>query len=145
MKLTDIHQTLGTYVAVNATPGTVFRLKEWAAKQPGLELKDDLHVTILYSRRQVVTPGLPSREIHVAKFESFENFDGYLVAKLNAPTILLRHNYYMDFGGTHDFPVFNPHVSLAMIGDKQVQELEPIDFDLVFANEYVEPLDISRN
>ena len=140
MKLQDLQKPEGTYVAVLPTTATLDKLQEWA-KRNDVILNNDLHVTILYSRVTVNTKQ-PAPEIHVARGMGFDNFDGYLVLRLIAPTIELRHNYYRDYGGTHDHPEFNPHMTLFKM-EKEIDfnSLEPIDFDLILFSEYITPLD----
>lgn len=138
MKLQELCQT-GTYVAVRPTPSTLELLQEWA-QQNQLELDDDLHVTLLYSRK-IVSVYLSKDEFFGAplSLSPFGNCD--IVLKLESKSLSKRHDDLIAQGGTHDYPTYTPHLTLmSKAGGSSLKDLSPIQFGLKFSNEYSEPL-----
>lgn len=141
----EVFTPSGLYVAVRPDYKTQLLLNDWADKS-GIILDDNLHITVLYSHAPVKIYSPPSVEFHIAKFSGWDVFghrpgESYLVAKVNAPSIVLRHWYYKELGGTHDYPVFNPHMTICKYNpEEKTFPMFDIDFDMVFTNEYREPL-----
>ena len=137
MKLNELLAT-GTYVGVKPTAATRALVADWARKAGGV-LVDDLHVTVLYSRRVlpiVLEPYLQHRATPT-RLEPLG--DVKLVVKLDCPSLVQRHYTFRHAGHTHDFPTFVPHMTLVKDGDVP-KELPPMDFGLAFESEYTEPL-----
>jgi hypothetical protein len=137
-----MENTTGTYISVKPTPATLALLKEWAVVQ-GITLNDDLHVTLLYSRKEVKTTQLSTEYFATPiKFEQFD--DGYLVIVLDSPTLNRRHEYFMSIGGTHDYETYTPHLSIQKGSKVNINELELPNFGMMFWHEMIEPLDVTR-
>ena len=142
MLLKEIMAT-GTYVAVLPTDSTLALLRAWADEQR-IELDDHLHVTLLYSRKPVHV--VPCTDEFVATGVSFDMFGDALVLKLNCPALDARHQELMDQGGTHDFPTFNPHITIQakskehLRSDRKIKDI-PLPPGLILNREYSEPLD----
>ena len=78
----------------------------------------DLHVTVVYSR----VPFPASDTVSVStrcdargkEFDVFRNHDGSysLVLKLESARLHYFHNACRELGATHDFPDFQPHLTL---------------------------------
>lgn len=130
-------EATGTYVAVLPTPSTVALLRAWADKNK-FALVDDLHVTVLYSRKVVNV--LPSRDEFVATGDRLEVLGGALVLLLNCPSLQARHAELVAQGGTHDFPDYMCHVTLQKDTKLKPSEVEMPVFGMIFGNEYSEPL-----
>ena len=137
MKLHELKSS-GTYVAVVPTPATWALLEAWAAEN-GVQLDQKLHTTLLFSRK-VVGVEL-SKDEHHGMFTGFEVFRDKVVALLDAPSMIARHEQFIAQGGTHDYPDFQPHISL-FDGNMGYGELKPIDFGMILGMEYSEPLDL---
>lgn len=141
----------GTYVGLRVLNPSSKQLYEFCQQngilvnQPTFERR--LHTTVLYSRKPC--PGVvvdPS--IHTATFEDFALFtnskgeDTVLVVKLNAPSVVARHLKLMaEHGGTFDYPVFVPHVTLSQAFYGNINKIPPIDFTIYLGYEYIEELD----
>lgn len=139
MKLNEIASLAGTYVAVVPTPSTLALLEEWS-RVNGVPIAQDLHVTILYSRKCV--NATPSDNEYVATGIGYDIFGDALVLKLESQQLQTRHAQFMEMGGTHDYERYNPHLTLQVKALSNLSELPPIDFGLVFHKEYIEPLDL---
>lgn len=148
----------GVYVSAIFTPETVHNLTQWSVDNLIEKPLDPskYHSTILYSRKTV-----PSAQDIVnsmsTEFEfsasNFSLFDGStpelkcLVVELNAPELKQLHQKLKDAGGTHDFPEYNPHVTLSYNVpsnvDLSIFKLPDFKFKISFYN--VEPLDLNWN
>lgn len=138
MLLKELRGGNGTYVAVLPNLATRMLLQEWALGQ-GLPIVNDLHVTVLYSRNPIiVTPRVFDYQAIATGFEIFD--DGCLVLKLQSEALTNRHNDLIRAGGTHDYPRFNPHVTLVK-GKCEISDLKLPNFALTFGDEYTEELD----
>jgi hypothetical protein len=129
----------GTYVALLPIEPTTTLLKGWADKC-GVILRDDLHLTVLYSRVPVNVTC--QKDEHFATPLAFDIFDGKLVLRLLSRTIEKRHAELRAVGGTHDFTDFNMHITLS--DHPPVSKLPIPNFTLIFGNEYSEPLDLDH-
>ena len=129
----------GTYVAVLPTDSTFALLRAWADEH-SVELDDDLHVTLLYSRKPVHV--VPCLDEFVATGDCFDIFGDALVLKLNCPTLKARHEQLIAQGGTHDYPMYNPHLTIQakFCSGQKIEDL-PLPPGLIFGREYSEPLD----
>ncbi len=138
MRLNEIVKGSGTYVAAIPTPGTLALLEEWS-REHGIPLDPDLHVTLLYTRRIVNV--VPSTSEFVATGIGFDLFGDALVLKLESQQLSARHDQFMAMGGTHDYERYNPHLTLQAKTKMRVTDVPPINFGLIFHQEYSEPLD----
>lgn len=136
----------GTYVAVKPVGGTVGLMAQWLARSglPNLEPIEDLHVTILYSRKPVRVI-CTDEEFHAtpAGWDLFKNDDGSrsLVLLLDSPGLHRRHQKLMALGATYDFPSYKPHLTVSYhFNEETVAEVPPVDFGLTFGKEYTEAL-----
>jgi 2'-5' RNA ligase len=112
----------------------------------------DLHVTIVYSRK-----ACPEIEFHDtalpaladgAAFDIFPNQDGSkcLVLKLASKQIHDLHEIIREqYGATHDFPSFQPHITLSYDYTQVTTPESGLDYfkDLQFDQYVVEPLDLN--
>jgi len=105
-----------------------------------------LHTTLIYSRvhcpKLFAYPGI----IYRCEFKGYELFSGdhgdtVLVALLNAPDVVKRHNTLMaEHPATYDYPVYNPHITLSYNFEGDIASLPPIDFTIFLGKEYVEEI-----
>jgi 2'-5' RNA ligase len=112
---------------------------------------NSLHVTVVYSRAQCdeikdLNLVLPIKA-HGDSFKKFHQQDGTdcLVLKLNSNAIQDIHwTAREQYGATHDFPQFQPHITLsydhphAAPNDSLIQYFNNLTFDQY----HVEPLDL---
>lgn len=133
---------LGTYVGVTPTEKTECLLKEWA-EQNNLTLDTGLHVTLLYSRVEIQIEPEHYSYFKAEPLELCSLGDAALVLKIKSNSLQMRHDKLMDLGATHDYPEYNPHLTLMYKGIVP-RKLTPITFDLFFNSEYVEDLDLDR-
>jgi hypothetical protein len=133
-----IPSMVGTYVAVVPTSATYAMFARWA-EENRIELDDELHVTLLYSRVPIKV--YPCTDEYQATFDTLAEQGGKLVAKLNCNALVHRHEQLMNAGGTHDYPSFMLHMTIC---DAGVKHPAPITFGLKFYGEYSEPLDLTR-
>lgn len=154
MKLSEIKtpNVPGTYVALRVVSPSFDQLNRYCVEnniplQKGI-YEDRYHVTVLYSKNHC--PDIKKNSfVHIARFSGFEIFgdkkEKYLVATLEAPTVVDRHNYFMqEHGGHHSHPSFNPHITLSDSFSGNIKDLPPLNFPVVLAFEYIEDLDIER-
>lgn len=131
-------------------------LIKWAESQ-GFETTlpaDDMHVTVLYSRTAV-------DPMKMGEGWSSDP-DGGLVVKAGGPraverlgenavvllfaswSIVSRHNEMVEAGGSHDYPEYQPHVTLSYTVPVGVdlEAIKPYAGELRFGPEIFEPLDL---
>lgn len=142
-------QSTGTYVGAKLSAPSVKCVK-LIQELLGIETpvpEDKLHITVLYSRNPVkISAKEYSYEAQAKALELFKNSDGTksaLVLLLNCPALEQRHNELIALGGTHDFPSYQPHVTLCYdykSGISLTNQLQGIVLQVV--DEYVEPLDL---
>ena len=79
---------------------------------------EKMHCTVLYSRTQIrelpSADGLFPLGIEPIRFELWEvpGHSPHLVLCLHSPELVVRHQALLESGGSHDFPGFNPHISI---------------------------------
>lgn len=139
---------------------------------------NDLHITVVYSRE--CTHPNPDMlinhndifEVAPLQFEIFMVDDNdnesekapLLVLRIDSDDLQREHQYLLDqIEGTHDFPSYNPHVTIGMLDDvigtahdwsthdELLEKLNRILTDrgytkssLVWTNLYQEPLDVEK-
>jgi len=130
-------ESSGTYAAVTPTPGTLALVRDWADKN-NIILDDNLHVTLLFSRKPLCITC--SKDEYVATGVGFSKLGDALVLKLDCPAIVARHDQFIAQGGTHDFPEFIPHMTIQAKSELEPEDVPAMDFGLIFSNEYSEPL-----
>lgn len=87
---------------------------------PNSTSKEDLHVTLIYSKKPIImmSHGRLANPIAV-KVKSYSIFttdkaENCLVLELDAPEVVARHNQIMEeTGASYDYPVYRPHVTLS--------------------------------
>jgi hypothetical protein len=102
-------------------------------------LVDDLHVTVLYSRRVLPVLVDPYTQFRGTPTTLGPLGTVKLVVKFDSPALAQRHKTFLNGGHTHDFDDFIPHMTLVKDGEVP-KDLPPIDFGLAFEGEYTEPL-----
>lgn len=112
----------------------------------------DLHVTLVYSRKacpeiEFHEVGLPANA-YGAAFDIFPNRDGSscLVLRLASDQIHALHNTIREqYGATHDYPEFSPHLTLSYDYPHPIPSEGVLDHlkDLHFDQYVVEPLDLN--
>lgn len=154
MKLTQLHESTGTYVAVKPTQQSLSSIVAYmsASNIPNPIPPHDLHVTVTYSRIEL--PSLKATPTtYEATAEGLEIWDTKsgrcLVIVLNSQSLQQRHSdIRKEHGATHDFDSYNPHVALSYdVGAVELEDLPPLPMSckhLRFSSEYVEPLDLDR-
>lgn len=142
----------GTYVKAVPTEESASRIAEVCRmiNVPNRVPKEDLHTTILYSRAPVDAEGrfddLRSVSARGVGFDIFEDGPNRcLVVKLESNGLSSMHSELRKLGGTHDYPSYNPHVTLSYDygnneppNDDLLQYFRHIDFNKIV----VEPLDL---
>lgn len=136
-ELKNVESSGGTYAAVLPTPGTLALVQDWADKNK-IVLDDNLHVTLLFSRKPLCITC--SNDEYVATGVGFSKLGDALVLKLDCPAIVARHDQFIAQGGTHDFPEFIPHMTIQAKSELKPEDVPMMDFGLIFNNEYSEPL-----
>lgn len=127
----------GTYVAVRITEDSLLKLQTWASLN-GIELDPDIHITVLYSRTEVL-PDEQSEPVIVHPIE-LTKFGDYLVLLVSADELYWRHKALIAKGGTHDFEDYTPHITIQANSNLNPEDLSPIGFSMEFDNEYFEDL-----
>lgn len=160
MKLIDLREmsSRGTYFGVKPTKETIHAMKEFMGDHriPNPVEDNKLHATVVYSRTFVGARPLgilnPTWKAKFHKYDLFQTSprvdeadgtpDQCLVMKFHCPEIHDRHNYLRkQHGATHDFPTFDPHVTMSYnVGDFDHDNLPAYDGPHEFEEEYSEPL-----
>lgn len=144
MKFQQFLENQGTYVGVKVDSAS----SEWLIElQKTLRLKNPLdaskfHATVLYSRNGIEVPTTGnSYDAEAFKVDSWLDREGksVVIVKLKSDELKQRHEELIDAGGTHDFPEFQPHITLSY--DDTIKSI-PITQSIKLVDEYSEPLDL---
>ena len=108
----------GTYASVKFSPQVGELLQLWCNRHgiPMTIIPEFLHCTVLYSRTEVEPIEIPLKKIYLSpkEFRIFDNgSERALVLLLDAPELSELHDRLIEQGGTHDYPEYNPHVTLS--------------------------------
>lgn len=138
------------YIAMWVTPVTEYRLLKYCRDNLNwLELWEDFHVTLIFSKKQYdwwITVGNSEQTVKT-KFKWFSRFwdnNNTLVIELESQELKWRNMELMNkYWFISDFEQYSPHITLTNNG-KSIDEtkLPEIDFDLILTNEYVEELEL---
>lgn len=141
----------GTYVGLRVLPHSAKKLKQYCVDN-GIAIttaqwERRLHTTLIYSRINLPTFVADPKKSFSATFDGFDLFDGQnpgenpLVVRLSSPLLLARHKFIrQEFGATHDYPSYEPHVTLTYNFTGNISELQPIDFNISLGLEYSEDI-----
>jgi hypothetical protein len=161
MKLIEIASPRGTYFGLKPTKETVAAMREFMGDHriPNPLEDHKLHATVVYSRAFV--GARPLGELDPTWKGKFTDYDIFqtspkveestgesrrcLVMKFDCPEIHERHHYLRKHhGATHDFPNFDPHMTMSYdVGEFDHQNLPEYDGPHEFHEEYSEPLDLN--
>lgn len=139
----------GTYVSAHVDLDTQKKLEKFLDDLgvPNQLPPEEYHATISYSKKGV--PEAENEEFKTpitAVFEAWKLFPNrieggnYLVAKIKSEELDNYHKRMMDLGATHDFPSYQPHVSVSSQYEGDVPTKTP-NFKIVFDKVVVKPLD----
>jgi len=132
-------------MAVQVLEPSLTQLRHHMA-QNNLFSSHKLHLTVISTRSDVHVEH--DQQIHHAQFAGYDVFQSrsgraVLVAVLDAPTLVARHNFIVERTGVkHDFHDYRPHLTLCYNWTGEVQDLDIIDFPLLIGKEYSNPQDI---
>lgn len=141
-------QNKGTYAGVRFSEDSVNKIMKIVKGLPNPISKNDVHTTLLYSRKY-----LPNYEPlgdikEIAKVNGFKIFHTQddkraLVLTLDCTFLINRHNELMnEHKATYDFPEYIPHITLSY--DIEDRQIEDINFKetLDIISEYKEDLNL---
>ena len=138
----------GTYVGMSYDTLTAYALCEWAAAVgiPNVVQPNTVHTTIMYSQTTIDPVFYRGEELRSMNMtirpSGFDIFDGSLVMLLDAPELVKMHEELISAGGTHDYPRYNPHVTISYDASVDPSSLSLPDIRLIPATIYTEPLDL---
>lgn len=123
-------------------------LHTWAqgAGIPNLVPPDDMHATIVYSRAPAeMEPETNPVTVNGGKRKIGALGDkGAVVLHFESPELQAQHQDASMAGASHDFPAFQPHVTLTYdAGGMDLSKISPPDFPLEFGGEVHAPLNVS--
>ncbi|WP_113155979.1 ADP-ribosyltransferase [Nitratireductor sp. OM-1] len=104
----------------------------------------DFHVTVCFSRQKLDwtdTPPLTDEVYAVGGVRKIERFGKAIVLTFESAEIEDRHEEFKAAGASHDFPEYNPHVTISYAGgDFDISKIEPFEEELVFGAEEFAPV-----
>lgn len=144
----DTHQ-YGTYICANVDHRTTKQLADWvkANNIPNPLDPKEYHATIIYSR--VGVPGAEDYPLElpitakVAEWKVFPSQSGAKCLVLALKSVDLDHHHSMIrklYGATHDYPSYEPHVTVSYDYGSSTPPSAIPDFDIVFDDVKIEPL-----
>ncbi|AGN30373.1 hypothetical protein VPFG_00376 [Vibrio phage nt-1] len=145
MKLSKFLESQGTYVGIKvdeASKQELIQLQKTLRLQNPLD-PDDFHVTVLFSRKQIDVPTVDTTFVAtVEQIDCWKTQDGKhaVVAKMTCPELVERHEDLISIGGTHDYPDYQPHVTLSY--DDVITPMF-VNAEVRLVDEYIEPLDLN--
>lgn len=157
MKLTEFKERAprGTYYGARPTKDTCEAILDFMSdhKIPNPITEDLIHCTVCYSRVWCGEQALGPLDPHWAgKFNGYnvwptapdpdQDPTSVLTIGFHCPEMHDRHHHLRRNGATHDFPDFQPHLTLSYdVGkDYEKGELAPYGGPILFHHEYSEPL-----
>ena len=100
---------------------------------------DDMHVTVCYSKKPMDWSKVTPKTANVTNVgeRELKQFGDVTVLAFDAPVLEGHHDRFMSAGGSHDYPRFNPHVSITWNkpDDLDISKIEPYSGPLVFGPE----------
>lgn len=165
MKITDfkVRAPRGTYYGARLTPDTRESILDFLSdnKIPNPLSEDLMHVTVVHSRVWCPAKALGNLDPHwEGKFKTYNLWstipkDKKLNEEQEEPTSCLtlgfdcaemhnRHHALRKEGATHDFPDFQPHITLSYDAENDYDHLSLPHYSgpLKFHQEYSEPLNL---
>ena len=160
MKLNEIAQktSKGTYAGVKLSKRTAQSLVDYMhdAGIPNMLDKNDLHTTLLYSRRACPNYKPDTKARYKGTPIGFDVWDNVieggakekcLVLKVDCPSLVARHKQLMtEHNATYDYPEYTPHITLSYnIGNLKPEKFPDITkfLDTIeLQNEYSKDLDL---
>lgn len=141
----------GTYAAVRPSKDDMVRILAFANKMGIPNIEAELHVTLLYSRKNLPNY-TPDKSLEFAstpkKFEIWPTKSGMncLVLTLDSPALQARHKFLMDeHDAEYDFDKYKVHISLSYdVGDFDILALDVKNLPsmITLTDEYTEELDL---
>lgn len=142
-------------VTADAAPRTLYvrrdvlnkaEIERWARSQGFTDIVPDLHVTIAYSRKpvdwfKVGTSWSEKVEIGTGGPRQMELLgeDGrYIALLITANELVWRHREIIEAGASWDWPDYQPHISIQIGGDIDLDTVEPYQGRIVLGPEIFE-------
>jgi hypothetical protein len=134
----------GTIATLKLQDNCARKLKKWCDKH-NIQCLDpqDLHCTVLYSKKPVPKfMKINDKALDIsAKIVGWKKLGNALVLDLNCPKATKLHDWMIKNGGTHDYPDFIAHVSVAYGYDSdQLPKVKP-DMTIDFNKLKIKPID----
>lgn len=139
----------GTYMSVTLDKPSRDKLFSWV-EQNNIENAadpDQYHATVIYSRKPCPDAMTYDLKLPIsAKISEFKLFGTKsdtkcLVGIVNSKELEKHHDILVDeYGATHDFPEYHPHITLSYEYSKDIPDMVP-DFELTFDSSECKPLD----
>lgn len=155
MILTEIKKKPGTYIGVKIDEKSQKLLKQFAKENeiPNVVRTDNIHMTLVYSRQVIpnvedmlitsfneMPEATPTNEFHL-----WGDNEDTLVMKVDCPYLTERHEFFKMQGATHDYPSYEPHITISYDADCCKDKLKELKWNLGplhIKAEYHEPLDL---
>jgi 2'-5' RNA ligase len=145
----------GTYAAFKLSDESKKQIKQIQKAVKNPVPVDKLHVTLLYSRKEMV--GLTDNDVKayqevpatVAEWDIFPTQDGKraMVLKLDAPALVHLHKEFMEkYKGTYDHDEYIPHITISYdIGEGNLRMTRNVfkGMKLTLVAPYIEDLDLN--
>ncbi len=123
-------------------------VRHWA-KEQGLEIVSNMHVTLAFSRNGIqnwsVVKDVKPCNIYntdpnkLRQFDLFGRSGTILVLKLNSPELTQRWEELIAAEATWDYPTYEPHITLSYSGyNYDIKQIIPYDGELIFGPEVYE-------
>lgn len=142
-------------VAKDAAPRTLYVRRDvvnradivrWAKSQGFTDIVPDLHVTVAYSREpvdwfKVGTSWSPKLDISEGGPRQMERLgeDGkYIALLITANELVWRHREIIENGASWDWPEYQPHISIQIGGEIDLEKVEPYHGKIVLGPEIFE-------
>ena len=133
----------GTYATFIINDASKKLITDWC-KDNNISCNDDLHCTIIYSRKPV--PSLTKyhdKKINItAKIKSWDLFGenkDHLVLKIKHPDIIKINKTMMNAGATSDYKIYEPHVTINSAYFDDIPDSLP-NFDIELNKMEIRPL-----
>lgn len=151
MRLGQFYESMdpGTFIGVRLSSESRAAITKWLQQNHVDEPTepDDLHVTLIYSRKHIDHKPISYHPPIVIdpdsyKIELFGDNQNVLVLTFSAPLLERRERALRDrYGVTLDYDEYRPHITLTTHSQVVTGPLEPPPFSITLTHEYVEELD----
>lgn len=139
----------GFYIGTRISLGSIKKLKKFgkALNIPRMPPASEFHTTIVYSKTCIDMKPIRHNKIidpQTYRWEMFGKKKNILVLCYDSLDLQNRFNYAVSLGATHDYDIYNPHVTISFDYKGDIAKLPLPKFPIIITEEYHEDIKIKE-